>query len=503
MQEPIFENIRFNRDCGTFVDKLRLDGKTDIPCDTVEKVLDVNAFVSLTEKEVSAGKIKYGGNIIYQVIYQDVNGVLKKYECGNEYLGVINDEKISEACSACVSVKAEKSEADLSGLKVSVYAVLKVTATLYACENISALSGGEGLIVDKKEFPMVKSYGIKKSTYPVEEEFVIDFPVAEVLSHSVKSVITNVQCGVGCIIVDGEVILSVLFLQKAENSDVIRESRVLPFRMEIEYEEAMPVMQATARVAEKSFKSDISVDGETGKSTVDLKVALLFEGEAFSDEAVTLAADVFNITENIEISCEDFCARKPCEMRSFSKSVNGRAAVNELPVDSRLMAVGGENAEIVSVSVKENSVTVDGVISTNGFFRTGEGKNFSAVMETPFSVDLEQNFCAETSLEVFVTVRSISAKIVSLTETEIDAELLITVYPSEKQTIRYIKEVKACGEKKPETAAISVYIPLEGEELWSLAKRLNVCPEEVVATNKDLQFPLTGKERIVIYRQMC
>ena len=76
------------------------------------------------------------------------------------------------------------------------------------------------------------------------------------------------------------------------------------------------------------------------------------------------------------------------------------------------------------------------------------------------------------------------------------------VYPMEKQQVKYLKEIKACGEKPCENCAISVYIPMAGEELWSLSKRLNVCPEELVATNKDLQFPLSGKERIVIYRQM-
>ena len=57
------------------------------------------------------------------------------------------------------------------------------------------------------------------------------------------------------------------------------------------------------------------------------------------------------------------------------------------------------------------------------------------------------------------------------------------------------------GDKKTEDSAISVYIPREGEELWSLAKRLNATPESIMSANKDLQFPLTGKERIAVYRQ--
>ena len=61
--------------------------------------------------------------------------------------------------------------------------------------------------------------------------------------------------------------------------------------------------------------------------------------------------------------------------------------------------------------------------------------------------------------------------------------------------------METAGLKKVNDSAVSVYIPLDGEGLFALAKRLNVCPETLVATNPDLQFPLTGKERIVIFRQ--
>ena len=76
-----------------------------------------------------------------------------------------------------------------------------------------------------------------------------------------------------------------------------------------------------------------------------------------------------------------------------------------------------------------------------------------------------------------------------------------SVYPSKKEACEVISQLKILAEKEIENCAISVYIPTVGEDLWSLAKRLNTCPEALVATNKDLQFPLTGRERIVIYRQ--
>jgi hypothetical protein len=203
----------------------------------------------------------------------------------------------------------------------------------------------------------------------------------------------------------------------------------------------------------------------------------------------------------VEEVSDSFTARKLCELRSFTERVSGRAGM-ELSADARLIATGGERVEVASVLIKDGGLAVDGVLTVNCYFVDGNGKNFALPCQTPVAIELNQNLDCKCVPEVFVTVKTATARVVSLGETELEAELYITVYPTECQDVKYLKEIKACGEKKRETSAISVYIPMANEELWSLSKRLNVCPEELVATNKDLQFPLTGKERIVIYRQM-
>ena len=53
---------------------------------------------------------------------------------------------------------------------------------------------------------------------------------------------------------------------------------------------------------------------------------------------------------------------------------------------------------------------------------------------------------------------------------------------------------------KANDCAISVYVPAAGDDLWSTAKSLRQSPEEIKTTNPDLAFPLTGKERILVFR---
>ena len=58
------------------------------------------------------------------------------------------------------------------------------------------------------------------------------------------------------------------------------------------------------------------------------------------------------------------------------------------------------------------------------------------------------------------------------------------------------------GEAELESeCAVSVYVPTAGDTLWDTAKKLGKTPEQVQAANPGLTFPLSGGERIVVYRK--
>jgi len=156
----------------------------------------------------------------------------------------------------------------------------------------------------------------------------------------------------------------------------------------------------------------------------------------------------------------------------------------------------------LSVKGVEQGLLVTGVVSAVGYFADGESKAFTRKIETPFESTLDMGDAIDgKEYEIIVKAEFGTARLINATEVELDVELNATVYSVEKATITCISETASLGEKQENPHAISVYIPMENEELWSLSKRLNVCPETLVATNPELTFPLTGNERIVIYRQ--
>ncbi len=499
--EPIFEKIYLSGKRGVVSESVKSECKTMISTESVSEVLSVHATALILGCDEKDGQLKYDGRASFYVSYLAVDGEIKKTECSSDFSGVIKDGCIRAGYKAVCRPEILKTDFSLSGASLSVWASLKVRAELSENIEVSALSGGTNMVVDVSELTFSKSYGVKEAVYSIEEEFEINAEIKEVLCHRASASVTAVSSGVGSVIVDGQVYLSIIALQKSEKSSIIKEVRTIPFRMEIECEEAMPTMQATASVVEKGLKTEVLVDEESAKSKVTVSLNLGFTGEAWTAEEKTLVKDAFSTTDDIELVKEQTQVYKPSGSEYLTAGFNGRAPTDELPIGVSLFAVGNERAEIVSSELNSGKLKISGVVTAVGFLCDGEGKTFARKLETPFEKELDCNLKGELDY-VCVRAERVTARLISATEIELDGELIFAVNAKEKVLIDCIKEIKSLGAKKENTHAISVYIPFENEELWSLAKRLNVCPESLVETNPDLTFPLTGEERIVVYRKL-
>ncbi len=499
--EPVFEKINITCPCDKVKEQIKIESRSDVSASEVERVLSASAFAVITDKQVINGQIRYGGKVTFYLSYVDSEGRVRRTECGSEFSGTMENSSYRDGARVKLSACVEKVETLTDGIKLACVAYLSVSATCYEKNEIMALSGGENLIANNKSVPVIKSFGLRESTFTVEEEFELSYPVQEVLSHRADAVITAVQCGVGTIIVDGEVCISIIALQKTEKGGIIKENKLMPFRFELDCEDAMPSCQATAKVKEKSFKIDISVDEENNSSTLTSQVVLQFEGEAFMKSETLIAIDAFSTSEEVEVVYDEFTYFKDCQQYTETVQVSGRCLTDELPQGATVLAVGGEKAEAVSFVKSEGGIEIVGSISATAYFSDDEARIFTRKIETPFEKVIQALGEDFDGFELDCSCKKACAKMVSLTEIALESEIVFSVYPCKTNKIKFVKEAKSVGEKKPCLSAISVYIPMEGEDLWSLSKRLNVCPDTLVATNRELQFPLTGKERIVIYKQ--
>ena len=440
------------------------------------------------------GKVKYNGKMSFYITYIDNGGELKKSECALDFDGAFEIEN-STCCKQSVNAVVEKVEYSQNGAYLTISAFISIILSCQKENSVSALVGGDDLYVDQIESNCLVSLGQKKSVYPIEEEFELSYPISEVLCHNAKAVITATQCGVGSIIVDGQVLLSAVCLQKNEKRDIIKENKILPFRMEIECEDAMPNMLSVAIVKEKSFKIDVGVDEERGISVVNAYVSLQFEGEAFSQNSYCCAKDAFCTKKHLELVSENYCSYQKQELRSYNFSVSGKGSTMEIPLGANVVSCCLEKVNIVGHNRTAGGINVVGEYFTTVYFKDAENKVFTRKLEFAFENFIEGEFGLNTEFCFKAKAFKTTAKIVSPTELEICGEVFLTVYPNIKTEYKVVSDVKLLEDKEENTCAISVYIARANEDAFSLAKRLNQNPDKLRETNKDVQFTLNGNER--------
>lgn len=499
MNQPNFKKVPLESVKCKLKEQIKVTSKTQVKVEEIKSVISISCFSDVYSFNVSEGRATYKGKAIFFIAYEDLEGEIKKCETFSEFDGVLETDAIIESGSINATSIAYKTDADLTGINLCAIASITIDATIYEQKEYECLESGDDIVCDLTENTFLISHGKKELVHPLTEEFTLSYKVKEVLGQNAICVVTNAQCGVGTIIVDGEVYLSAILLQSNEKKDIIKENKVLPFRIEIDFEDAMPTYRAVCSCKVRAFKTDVSVDDE--KSTVNCVVTLKLCGEAFSESTFNLSHDVFSKTEELEVKKDTFTLRSRLEDRCVRKEVTARACVEESLESAVVLGSFFERVEIISKQKVDKTVNVNGVLSVNCLLKKEDG----CIKTLPLDFPLDLTFIAEgedyDEFELYTIVNKSSVKITGANELELSAEVTFKLSPYKTQTVDYVKEVIALNEKTLDDFAISVIIPYKNEDLWSLSKRLNLAPEEILASNKELTFPLSGEERIVIYRQ--
>ena len=489
-----------------FVRQSKIAGETEIQCvlplseSQVSKVLCVSPKVTLTGAEIIDGQVSYGGKAIFCVIYLDGDGNVKKAECGAEFEQRLNINLEQEVLTPNVKLAVER--ARLESVNGSLVVKAKVTSSVtLSCEKkIKYATNGEELFLKKQECTVSKKICSKTAVYPIEEEFELNYAVEEVLLHKTQASVTAVSSGVGLVTVDGESYLSVCLLQKIEKSDILKETKCFPFRFEVECEEVMPSSICEVSLLVKSCKLDVIVDEDAGKSQVKLSGQIAVSVNAYEDRSGEILVDTYSATNEVTVLKERETFFRPEEYRYQKTDLRLIGLLSEsLLGGSRLTCVAIETVEITQAKRKDGGLTVEGVIDALAFIKDGEENILSKKIEVPFETFFDQITGCDFAVDILV--EEVKGKLISLNEVELGVKMVLCVQSYKKEEIDFICGVEIGKEKRVKTQAMSVYIPLAGEELWDVAKRLNSSPEVILEINRDLTFPLTGEERLLIYRQ--
>lgn len=501
MVEQITSNLSLCEQGKLLTDSVKVSHKTDVYTNDVVKILSLSAMAVCSDSIVENTSVKFNGRVIFYLSYVDRENRVKKVEYSTEFSGRTELERDSERVDVFTYCKVGKVLSDKSQSTLSLSADVIVHNEVCFIGPISVVTGGTNLVTKAQELENLTLTGQGKCVYPIEEEFELPYLVKEVINQNVECVVTNSQSGVGCIIVDGQAIFNSIVLQNNQKGDIIKESRAFPFRVEIECENASPTSLSEVKERIRAFKLDVAVDEQKNTSLAKFYLSLEFYGACYERSAEEVVVDAYSLTNDVELKFSTAKFTYPLGRTYIEKDVSLTSNVLELPIGATVVAVNGISVIGETMEKSSSGITITGVLTGTLLIRN-QDEYFKTGVEAPFSVKVETDDYTDASILYNLVFDDCSARIVTLTSVELSVKILIGIRASKTSEIQYVEQIIEGQEKRTNDCSISVYIPFAGEELFSLAKRLNQTPENLLKTNKDLCFPLTGNERIVVYRQI-
>lgn len=452
----------------------------------VGEIIAVCPQVCLSSAEISSGRINYGGRLICTVVYADGSS-LCRVQKGAEFSHHLDNDNLAPAQSCDCTLSCEHTRVKREGSFYIVSVVVGANISVSDTAERSYIQSLGGAITRREEGKFFNAVAFSGES-EVDDDF--NLVATDVLVPSMQPVVLNCAVRSGLIEISGEIYLSLLAVR--EGSPVALD-RIIPFKAELSCERAIMPSPAYCRAEIKDMTFDCKVNEERGKCDVNFNATLAFTGTFYEEEEVSYISDAFSVENVLKLNFSEEQNFVITDVKVYSERVSGLCASKaKLDYTCAFLAAALPRADYT-----RTQDGVEGSVSATLIFEQS-GEVRSTEVNLPFSVKLAGLNGAHGGVSVAVIGMSLRQRAEG--ECEAEAVLKIAVSDGRHHCMRYLTDAEE-GEKKPvNDSAISVYIPSAGDDLWETAKKLGCPPESIQQTNPELNFPLSGKERILIFR---
>ncbi len=475
----------------------RIESQSVVECrfpqsSEITEVIAVYPQVSVVSCEVSSGRVNYGGKLILTIVYCDEGGKLCRMQKGAEFSHFADDDCLAPAQNGVCRLACDKTTVKREGSSFVIAAIISADINVYSRNERTFINGAEGAFVktENVKFASVVTFSGESE---VEDDFDAD-SVVDVLIPCAKAVVLSSSCGTGEVQTSGEIYLS-LFAMREQNPVCLE--RVIPFKCTVPCDDASAGHMAAATAEITDLNVTANVNEDRGKCQINFVCNLSVSGWFADEHGEEVAVDAFSDTNAVALTFAEESVPCCADIKVYSERVSGLAATkSKLTYDCKFLAAALPQAECL---FNEEAGCVEGAVNTVLIYEQG-GELKSTEVNLPFSVAL--NGVCEAGQKVYkdVAVCGVSVRLKAEGEAEAEATLKICATVCDENNIKYLSQIEEGEAVEINDCAVSVFLPSAGDGLWDIAKKLNKSPADVSACNSELQFPLTGKERIIVYR---
>lgn len=462
----------------------------------INRVLSALADGKLMTLEQTGESVLAGGRVNFKLVYLDGEDEIRgldyfadfseKIEIANVHgklFGKINVIDAETSLSAGAKLSA--------ALEIAVYAV-------ETGESECLSAADDDFYIESSQISTQALVTSLTSSFEITDEYETRADVSQVLLLDTGAYITDVNFGMGNVLVSGAVTASITY---HVNDDIKNVQFDIPFSEELSRTELAMGQLAAAEASVKGAR--VVLTGVEGNNVIKADCEVELKLQVFADKQADIVSDIFSVEKELEVTRENMSSSRFCGNMFFTDKINGVATLEpDMPAVREILSVCAARNTVAQAIAGDGRITIEGVLTANVLYRDENGIN-SAEAEIPYSLAYTVEGMTE-DYELYATgaVCSASARAKRDREIEIFADVCFKVEKYLECETAFISEVVEGADKDMNKSAVSVYIAEEGETIWDAAKALSARPDVLRQQNPELSSPFKAGDKVVYYRQI-
>ncbi len=502
MEDKSISKITYTKN----LNKFNFNSTINIPIDSntsIKTLLDVKAYLFDQKVECSNGKAIFSGKIGVKVLFLDTDNITNTISDSLNFTETYIDNLINSETYLNIS------DAYISHNVLSTDGILKINCDVnispIAYLNLSLnnnLISSDLLITKKCEISTNYVSSSINSNFFYVTNLESKSSVDKILCLNSYFSPEKVSAQDGYAVVEGKLSTSILFESISDNDSTIKElheTNNIKQDIEIAGLTKDDILDLSF-VVDKSFE-EIEIEKENNVHVITLKNKIYVSGVVLKNVSINIVDDVYSVANSIETSISKRKFTKKMEEFSISETISNETVLNTSePAIDEIISNLNIVPEITNCYVKNNSIVVEGIISSNATYIDENKELKHKQLESPFVIDTKLQAEEFECVHNFISVvdSKIKVKRGTIIETEYTLFIRLSIYVNESYEI--VDSFKIGKPLDMQKYDIQIYIAKPNESLWELCKRIKISPEDIHKYNKELPMVMQGGEKIIIKR---
>ena len=465
--------------------------KMEVPNDKpIKRILGINAVAKITAQEKVADGVNFSGNTYYHVSYQTEEGGLAAVSVVTSW-----QEKLEQIDNQnfviCPDVK-ENVITSQSFTEIEISSLINVTVLGVGSEKIYSVDGMGGDYVKlENTHEYQKAVNFVSDTFNEVSEQQVGAKIEEVIGYFANVQLKNAMAGIDTVTYEGEVFINTTLLIDGQ---IQTQVKTVEFRHESAVLGTVPNNLADVDVDLNGLNVTASVSEIDGTSNLIYALDLTANIAVYSKDNMTVVEDLFSVSKIT--SCQYECVKSTVfDGDNYFSENQVLTFLADQDVDD-INFVNNATVSISDVVNNDGKYILNGAVCVDAVFGLENQERFAQTGFAPFSVELP-DYKKDDDLKICAKV--LSYKLKNSKEVALTVEFDIRQKKYTCNYISYVSSVQEEDDKVLNDAGIRVYITGENENLFNIAKTINVRPDDIVAQNPGVENNFEKGTRLVIY----